>query len=50
MKVTLTLSFYPMLPYESLFSRTSIDKKINEKKNEKKNDNQKIKEKKEKKI
>jgi len=34
--------FYPMLPYESLSSRTSIDEKI--KKNKKKNNNQKIKE------
>ena len=25
-------SFYPVLPYESLFSHTSIDKKIKEKK------------------
>ena len=39
-------SFYPMLPYESLFSCTSIDKKIKAKKKKKKNDNQKLKEKK----
>jgi len=37
-------SFYPVLPYKSLFSHTSINKKIKEKK--KKNDNQKLKEKK----
>ena len=41
-------SFYPVLPYESLSSRTSINKKIKEKK--KKNDNQKLKEKKRKEI
>ena len=39
-------SFYPTLPYELLFSHTSIDKKIKEKKN----DNQKLKEKKRKEI
>jgi len=41
-------SFYPALLYESLSSRTSINKKIKEKK--KKNDNQKLKEKKRKEI
>jgi len=33
-----------VLPYESLFSRTSIDKKIKEMKKKKKNNNQKLKE------
>jgi len=43
-------SFYPMLPYESLSLRTSMDKKIKEKKMEKKNKNnsQKLNEKKKK--
>jgi len=36
--------FYPMLPYESLSSHTSINKKIKEMKN--KNNNWKLKEKK----
>jgi len=35
-------SFYPVLPYESLFSHASINKKIKEKKN----NNQELKEKK----
>jgi len=39
-------SFYPILPYELLFSCTSIDKKRKEKKKKKKNNNQKLKEKK----
>ena len=43
-------SFYPMLPYESLSSCASIDKKIKEKKKKKKNNNQKLKEKKRKEI
>jgi len=34
--VTLTLYQIPVLPYESLLSHTSINKKINEKKIEKK--------------
>jgi len=34
-------SFYPVLPYESLFSHTSVNKKRKEKK--KKNNNQKLK-------
>jgi len=41
-------SFYPMLPYESLFSHISINKKIKEMKKKKKNNNQKLKEKKKK--
>jgi len=36
-------SFYPTLPYESLSSHASIDKKIKGKKNKKKNNNQKLK-------
>jgi len=36
-------SFYPVLPYESLFACVFINKKIKEKKNEKKNNNQKLK-------
>ena len=35
-------SFYPALPYESLSSHMSIDKKIKEKKKKKKNNNQKL--------
>jgi len=41
-------SFYPTLPYESLFSHMSINKKRKENKIKRKNDNQKIKEKKKK--
>ena len=37
-------SFYPVLLYESLFSRMSIDKKNKRKEKEKKNNNQKLKE------
>jgi len=43
-------SFYPTLPYESLSSCASIDKKRKKKKKKKKNDNQKLKEKKRKEI
>jgi len=39
-------SFYPALPYESLSSCMSINKKIKEKKKKKKNNNQKLNEKK----
>ena len=35
-------SFYPALPYESLSSHMSINKKIKEKKKKKKNNNQKL--------
>jgi len=41
-------SFYPALPYESLFSHTSINKKRKEKKKKKKKNNWKLKEKKKK--
>jgi len=41
-------SFYPTLPYESLSSHMSINKKRKEKKKKKKNNNQKLKEKKKK--
>jgi len=37
-------SFYPMLPYESLSSHASIDKKMKEIKIKIKNNNQKLKE------
>jgi len=43
-------SFYPVLPYKSLSSHASINKKIKEKKKKKKNNNQKLKEKKRKEI
>jgi len=44
MKSTPNPSFYPMLPYESLSSHASIDKKIKEMKMKMKNNNQKLKE------
>jgi len=43
-------SFYSVLPYESLSSHTSINKKIKEKKIKRKNNNWKLKEKKKKKY
>jgi len=48
MKSNPNSSFYPMLPYESLSSRTSINKKIKE--NKKKNNNQNLKKRKKKKY
>jgi len=43
MKSNLNPSFYPTLPYESLFSCMSINKKIKENKmKKKKNNNQKL--------